>query len=113
MSSFLYRLGRSCAAHPWRVIGAWILLVATVGARSPSSFGAPLRDDWDVPGARPSTASTCCASTGSAAMPAPGSWSTTAPATRCPPTELAELTAAAAGPRARGRGQSGPAQRGP
>ncbi|MCW2761055.1 MAG: hypothetical protein JWR85_1256 [Marmoricola sp.] len=51
MSSFLYRLGHSCAAHPWRVIGAWVLLVVTAGVLA-SSLGAPLRDDWDVPGAR-------------------------------------------------------------
>jgi RND superfamily putative drug exporter len=51
MSSFLHRLGRSCAAHPWRVIGAWVVLAATVAALA-SSFGAPMRDDWDVPGAR-------------------------------------------------------------
>jgi RND superfamily putative drug exporter len=51
MSSFLYRLGRSSAAHPWRVLGAWVLLVVTA-AMLASSFGAPLRDDWDVPGAR-------------------------------------------------------------
>ena len=51
MSSYLYRLGRSSAAHPWRVISAWVLLVATAAALA-SSFGAPMRDDWDVPGAR-------------------------------------------------------------
>lgn len=51
MSSFLHHLGRSSAAHPWRVIGAWVLLVA-VAAGLASSFGAPMRDDWDVPGAR-------------------------------------------------------------
>ena len=51
MSSYLHRLGRSSAAHPWRVIGAWVLLVATATALA-SSFGAPMRDDWDVPGAR-------------------------------------------------------------
>ena len=50
MSSSLYRLGRSCAAHPWRVLAAWALLVATVATLA-FSFGAPLRDDWDVPGA--------------------------------------------------------------
>jgi len=50
-TSFLHRLGRSSAAHPWRVIGAWVLLIATVAALA-SSFGAPMRDDWDVPGAR-------------------------------------------------------------
>src|SRR5687767_7528932 len=49
--SYLHRLGRSSAAHPWRVISAWILLVATAAALA-SSFGAPMRDDWDVPGAR-------------------------------------------------------------
>ena len=51
MSSSLYRLGRSCAAHPWRVLAAWALLVATVATLA-FSFGAPLRDDWDVPGAK-------------------------------------------------------------
>ncbi|MFC7363522.1 MMPL family transporter [Nocardioides astragali] len=50
MSSSLYRLGRSCAAHPWRVVAAWVLLVATTATLA-FSFGAPLRDDWDVPGA--------------------------------------------------------------
>ena len=49
--SFLYRLGRSSAAHPWRVIGAWVLVLATVSTLS-WAFGAPMRDDWDVPGAR-------------------------------------------------------------
>ncbi len=51
MSSYLYRLGRSSAAHPWRVVSAWVLLIATAAALA-SSFGAPMRDDWDVPGAR-------------------------------------------------------------
>src|SRR5215210_1528100 len=50
MSHFLYRLGRSSAAHPWRVIAAWAVLVATLAALA-SSVGAPLRDDWDVPDA--------------------------------------------------------------
>jgi RND superfamily putative drug exporter len=50
MSSFLYRLGRSCAAHPWRVLASWVLVIATMATLA-SSFGAPLRDDWDVPGA--------------------------------------------------------------
>lgn len=51
MSAFLHRLGRSSAAHPWRVLGAWVLLLATVTTLA-SSFGAPLSDDWDVPAAR-------------------------------------------------------------
>ena len=51
MSSHLHRLGLSSGAHPWRVIGAWVLLLATAAALA-SSFGAPMRDDWDVPGAR-------------------------------------------------------------
>ena len=50
-TSFLHRLGRSSAAHPWRVIGAWILLIATVSTLS-WAYGAPMQDDWDVPGAR-------------------------------------------------------------
>ncbi len=51
MSSRLYRLGRTSAAHPWRVVCAWLLLIVAAAALA-SSFGEPLRDDWDVPGAR-------------------------------------------------------------
>ena len=51
MSSVLYRLGRSSAAHPWRVLAAWVLLIVTMTTLA-SAYGAPLRDDWDVPGAR-------------------------------------------------------------
>ena len=50
MSPSLHRLGRSCAAHPWRVLAAWALLVATMATLA-LTVGAPLRDDWDVPGA--------------------------------------------------------------
>ena len=51
MSSYLYRLGRSSAAHPWRVISAWVLLIATAAALA-TSFGAPMRDDLRPPGTR-------------------------------------------------------------
>ena len=51
MSRFLYRLGGSAAAHPWRTICAWILVAAAVIAVATASGGTP-QDDYDVPGAR-------------------------------------------------------------
>jgi RND superfamily putative drug exporter len=40
---------RACARHPWRVVGAWVaivaLLVVAVGA-----FGGELRDEFEIPG---------------------------------------------------------------
>src|SRR5215216_5536709 len=45
----LARWTRACATHPWRVVGAWIgiiaLLVFTVMA-----FGGSLRDEFEIPG---------------------------------------------------------------
>jgi putative drug exporter of the RND superfamily len=45
----LARWTRACAAHPWRVIGAWIgilvILVLSVGA-----FGGSLKDEFEIPG---------------------------------------------------------------
>ena len=107
MSSYLFRLGRSSAAHPWRVISAWVLLVATAAALA-SSFGAPLRDDWDVPGARAqqgidllrehgvggyASARVVVHDREGDALPADGARRADQPAP---------------GPRARGRGQAGP-----
>src|SRR3954447_15495069 len=48
MSAFLYRLGRSCARHPFRVLGLWIgalLVVMSVGG----SVGGQMKDNFSVP----------------------------------------------------------------
>ena len=49
MSNLLYRLGRSAARHPWRMIGAW-LLVAIVAVGLNSMVGGPVTDQVKVPG---------------------------------------------------------------
>ena len=45
----LARWTRMCATHPWRVVGAWVgliaLLVVAVGA-----FGGSLKDEFEIPG---------------------------------------------------------------
>jgi len=51
MSRFLYWLGGSAAAHPWRTISAWVLVAATAVALA-TSFGGTPQDDYDVPDAR-------------------------------------------------------------
>ncbi|MBW9211739.1 MMPL family transporter [Mumia sp. zg.B21] len=50
MSSMLYRLGRATAAHPWRTVSAWLVVVVGVLALA-ASAGGTTQDDWDVPGA--------------------------------------------------------------
>ena len=50
MSHALYRWGRLAVRHPWRVIGAWLLLVVVVVAAS-GAFGKKLEDSFAVPGA--------------------------------------------------------------
>jgi RND superfamily putative drug exporter len=49
MSAFLFRLGRRCARHPWRVLGAW-LAVAVVVLGVDAGLGGTTRDDFRVPG---------------------------------------------------------------
>lgn len=49
MSYALYRMGRFAARHPWRVIGAWLVVAVVVVAAS-SSFGKELEDSFAVPG---------------------------------------------------------------
>ncbi|NNF54065.1 MAG: MMPL family transporter [Acidimicrobiales bacterium] len=49
MSTALYRLGRSAAGHPWRVIGAW-LVAAVVVVGASVAFGRKLEDSFEVPG---------------------------------------------------------------
>jgi RND superfamily putative drug exporter len=45
----LARWTRACASHPWRVVGAWVGIIAAlvfvVGA-----FGGSLRDEFEIPG---------------------------------------------------------------
>ena len=51
MTRILYRLGRGTAAHPWRTISAW-LVVVVVAFGLAGSFGGTPQDDYDVPDAR-------------------------------------------------------------
>ncbi|WP_370619680.1 MMPL family transporter [Mumia sp. Pv 4-285] len=54
MSSLLYRLGHTTAAHPWRTICAWVVVLVGVLALA-ASVGGTFQDDWDVPGAEGQT----------------------------------------------------------
>jgi RND superfamily putative drug exporter len=49
MSNALYRLGRLCAAHPWRVIGIWLLASVLIIGLS-GTVGRELEDSFNVPG---------------------------------------------------------------
>lgn len=51
MTRLLYRLGRGSAAHPWRVLAGWLLVVAAVVTLA-GTVGGPTQENWDVPGAR-------------------------------------------------------------
>jgi RND superfamily putative drug exporter len=51
MSRFLYRLGGSAAAHPWRTILAWVLVAAAVTTAA-AAFGGTTQDDCTVEDAR-------------------------------------------------------------
>ena len=45
----LARWGRTCATHPWRVIGAWVgILVVLIGLVA--TVGGSLRDEFEIPG---------------------------------------------------------------
>lgn len=49
MSHALYRLGTFAARHPWRIIGAWLVVsVLVIGASN--AFGEELSDTFEVPG---------------------------------------------------------------
>jgi RND superfamily putative drug exporter len=49
MSSFLFRLGQRCARHPWRVVGAWLLIaLAVLGLNN--RLGGDTKDNFTVPG---------------------------------------------------------------
>ncbi len=49
MSAFLSRLGRSCARHPFRVLGLWLLVAVSVVAVKGAS-GGEFDDTFRVPG---------------------------------------------------------------
>ena len=51
MRTVLYRLGHTSAAHPWRVLVGWVL-VLVFAAGLASAIGGPTQENWDVPGAR-------------------------------------------------------------
>jgi putative drug exporter of the RND superfamily len=49
MSQLLYRWGRAAARHPWRMIGAWIVVAVAIFALN-SSVGGDTTDDFTIPG---------------------------------------------------------------
>ncbi|MQY02731.1 MMPL family transporter [Actinomadura macrotermitis] len=49
MSRLLYRLGRSAAARPWRMIVLWVLVVAALGGAAAVGGGA-LHDSYELKG---------------------------------------------------------------
>ena len=50
MSAFLFRLGRNCARHPFRVLGVWLIVAVAVLAVS-SQRGGTFNDNFRIPGA--------------------------------------------------------------
>ena len=58
MSNALYRWGRSAARHPWRMLGAWLIVVLGVVALRSAVGGSP-SDNFTSRAPRPSGASTC------------------------------------------------------
>ena len=65
MTRLLYRLGRSCARRPWRVIGLWAVAAAVVIAAS-AAFGRNAKDSFDAPGVDSQIAAQLLSSAGSA-----------------------------------------------
>ncbi len=55
VTTFLRMLGRGCAAHPWRVILAWLLALSAVSVLS-GLVGGAFRDDMTAPGSSSQTA---------------------------------------------------------
>lgn len=49
MSTALYRLGRWCAAHAWRVLAAWVAVLAVAGTLA-GTVGTPLTSQVSIPG---------------------------------------------------------------
>ncbi|WP_028707640.1 MMPL family transporter [Propionicicella superfundia] len=50
MSAFLYRLGRACFRHRFRVLAVWLVVAAVLGG-SAAAFGGRFSDDFTIPGA--------------------------------------------------------------
>jgi RND superfamily putative drug exporter len=48
MSSYLERLGRSCARHPWRTIGAWAFAALVIGMLAANAAG--YSESFKIPG---------------------------------------------------------------
>jgi RND superfamily putative drug exporter len=51
VTRILYRLGHGAAAHPWRTISSWIVVVVVAFGLA-GSFGGTPKDDYDIPDAR-------------------------------------------------------------
>lgn len=49
MSTLLYRLGRWSAAHAWRVLAGWVVLLAVLGTLA-GTIGTPLTSQVTIPG---------------------------------------------------------------
>ncbi|QKE83385.1 MMPL family transporter [Arthrobacter sp. NEB 688] len=49
MSTALYRIGRWCAAHAWRVLAAWVAVLVAVGTLA-GTVGTPLTNQVSIPG---------------------------------------------------------------
>lgn len=46
MSTLLYRIGRSAARHPWRVIAGWVTAVLAATALASTFGGAWCQRPW-------------------------------------------------------------------
>ncbi|MGC2939135.1 MULTISPECIES: MMPL family transporter [unclassified Brevibacterium] len=55
MSTFLYALGRRAYQAPWRIIAAWLVIFALVGA-AVAAFSKDFDDDFTLPGSEAQTA---------------------------------------------------------
>ncbi|MGN9809347.1 MMPL family transporter [Micromonospora sp. BQ11] len=49
MSGLLYRLGRACAGHGWRVVALWLVVLTAMGA-AVASGSTRTADDFSLPG---------------------------------------------------------------
>jgi RND superfamily putative drug exporter len=49
MSKVLYRWGRRAAQHPWKMIGAWLMIAVVIFGLN-ATIGGDLNDDFSVPG---------------------------------------------------------------
>ncbi|MDD7384424.1 MAG: MMPL family transporter [Actinomycetaceae bacterium] len=47
MSTFLLKLGRSCARHGWRVLGAWVVIIGVLAGIA-TTVGMQLTNDFEI-----------------------------------------------------------------